>query len=412
MGVSKTTIQSCHKMLQDILRDAFNIPAILFEPPYGDFKQIDQGIRAAVWTKYDMTDRTHFFSETNTGYRIIIVKGNLGFYNILAILSSGIQPEFISVGPFRDNELSARYFTQILKESQIAPDELQRTKSMYERKPFAQTDAVVNVMRHILEYFFPDFQQITPEYLHFSEQKKKAVINTELLDLYSVDHSEKYRNLLFDFLYHITNGNNPAAKEALQIFLQETAPTNSKNMSEYKTTLLKINEYCHLTLLGTSIHPLHILRQTTSLNIKIREETSYSQLKKMPNEICHKYCLLVNNYANPECSKLTKDIIAYIQLHLEEPLSLRQLADHFNKNASALSHTFSKDMGVSLTTYIQQTRIQAAISLFNTTTMSVSEVATAVGYQDFSYFSKIFSRHVGYSPRTYLAKSDRGGPTM
>ena len=261
MNVDKTMIQSCYKMIQDILRDAFNIPALLFTPPYGDFKQIDQGMRAAVWTKYDMADGNHFFSETNTGNRIIIVKSNLGFYNILATLSAGTQPEFISVGPFRDNELSAHYFSQILKESHIAPNELQRTKSMYERLPFAQTDAVVNVMRRILEYFFPDFQQITPEYLHFSEQKKKAVINTELLDLYSVDYSEKYRSLLFDFLHYISIGNNPAAKEALQVFLQETAPANSKNMSEYKMTLQRVNEYCHLTLLGTSIHPLHTLQQ-------------------------------------------------------------------------------------------------------------------------------------------------------
>jgi len=82
-------------------------------------------------------------------------------------------------------------------------------------------------------------------------------------------------------------------------------------------------------------------------------------------------------------------------------LSLNLLADHFDKNPSVLSNAFSKDMGISLTSYIQQTRIQAAVRLFNTTDMTVSEVATAVGYQDFSYFSKLFTKHVGCSPRVY-----------
>ena len=91
----------------------------------------------------------------------------------------------------------------------------------------------------------------------------------------------------------------------------------------------------------------------------------------------------------------------YINLHLEDELSLQQLAAHFNKNASSLSHSFTLEAGCSLTVYIQQTRIQAALKLFHTTDMSVSEVATAVGYQDFSYFSKVFSRHVGCSPRAY-----------
>ena len=85
-------------------------------------------------------------------------------------------------------------------------------------------------------------------------------------------------------------------------------------------------------------------------------------------------------------------------------MSLKYLADVFEKNASVLSGTFSKDTGRSLTKYIQQVRMQEAIRLFNTTSLSVSEVAVAVGYQDFSYFSKIFSKEIGCSPREYKQK--------
>ena len=126
-----------------------------------------------------------------------------------------------------------------------------------------------------------------------------------------------------------------------------------------------------------------------------------TKLEQMTNEICHKYCLLVKNYANPDSSRLTKDVITYIQLHLDEELSLSHLATHFKKNASVLSNTFSKETGQTLTKFIHQTRIQEAIRLFNTTNLSVSEVALTVGYPDFSYFSKVFSKTVGCSPREY-----------
>ena len=106
----------------------------------------------------------------------------------------------------------------------------------------------------------------------------------------------------------------------------------------------------------------------------------------------------------PKVTETMDEIIAYIQLHLEEELSLNYLAEHFNKNASALSHSFRKETGISLTKYIQQTRISEAIRLFNTTDFSVSDVAVMVGYQDFSYFSKVFSAHVGMSPREYKKK--------
>ena len=83
---------------------------------------------------------------------------------------------------------------------------------------------------------------------------------------------------------------------------------------------------------------------------------------------------------------------------------LNILAEHFGKNASVLSNTFSKETGQSLTRFIQQSRMTEAIKLFNTTDMSVSEVALMVGYQDFSYFSKLFSKYVGCSPKEYCGK--------
>ena len=156
-----------------------------------------------------------------------------------------------------------------------------------------------------------------------------------------------------------------------------------------------------MALLQTSVHPLHIIRLATSLRSKIEDMTSLAKLEQMPSEICHKYCLLIKNYANPDSSKLTKDVISYIQFHLEEELSLSHLARHFNRNASVLSNTFSKETGITLTKFIHQTRIHEAIRLFNTTSLSVSEVALAVGYPDFSYFSKVFAKNVGCSPRKY-----------
>ena len=204
---------------------------------------------------------------------------------------------------------------------------------------------------------------------------------------------------------YVTCGNNNLAKKALQSFLHESKLTSNRTLRNYKSLLNALNTYCHLALLQTDIHPSYILKQAASIGMRIEETTSLAKLEQMPNDICHKYCLLVKNYANPEYSKLTKNVIAYIQNHLDEELSLNQLAMNFDKNASFLSNTFSKDTGVTLTKFIHQTRIQEAIRLFNTTDMPVSEVSLAVGYQDFSYFSKMFSKIVGTSPREYMHSS-------
>ena len=402
MNSDNNITPKCFQLLQNVLLDAFHISAFYMTPPYTNIDKIDNGIRAAVWSNYKTQEAGLPFINATQTHRILSVKSNLGFYNIILLLQSGPQPVFISVGPFRDNELSADYFAQILREAYISPADIQRIRHIYENMPYAQPDAVINVTRHILAEYIPGFANQEPQLVQYSEQKRTIEIQTEILEQNSIESSSLYKKLLFCFCEELKRGDNAAAKKALQIFLHETNLLGSRNMKDYKAALQLLNNYCHTVLLQTSIHPYHILKQASSLRIKIEDMTSLSRLEQMPGELCHKYCILVKNYANPDYSRLTKELISFIQLHLEDDLSLNTLATHFHKNPSVLSNSFSKETGQTLTHFVHHTRIQEAVRLFHTTDMSVSQVATAVGYLDFSYFSKIFTKHIGVSPRQYL----------
>lgn len=404
MKNNKEKLTLSYALLQNVLQSAFQIPTILFTPPYTDIKKIDLGLRAMVWSDYANEQQLFPFDNDFAGYRLILVKSNLGFFNILALLEGTQQPVFFSIGPFRDEELSANYFTRILQDSRISPSEIQSLKHIYEQMPYAHPDAVTAVIKHVLSVHYPEFETVVPEFMQYAEQKRDIDINKELLDAYTVEHATEYRNSLFDFLSLIKTGNSPKAQQALHIFLENARFVHDNSLREYRWLLHSLNNYCHTELLTTEIHPYHVIKQMMSTRAKIDSLTTMAKLEQMPNEICHKYCLLVKNYANPDYSRQTKELIDYIRLHLEEELSLHYLAEHFHKNPSFLSHTFSKETGISLTKYIHQTRITEAVRLFNTTDFSVSDVAIMVGYQDFSYFSKIFSSQIGMSPRKYKKK--------
>lgn len=403
----KDKLTLSYELLQNVLQSAFQIPTILFTPPYTDIKKIDLGLRAMVWTDYESEQQKLSFQNSFADYRLIIVKSNLGFYNILALLESTEQPDFFAIGPFRDEELSANYFIQILHDSHISPAEIQSLKHIYEQMPYAHPDAVSAVVKHVLSVHYPEFGTLVPEFMQYAEQKRDIDINKELLDAYTVEHAKEYRNSFFDFLALLKTGDSPKAQQALHSFLENARFVHDNSMREYRWLLHSINNYCHTELLTTDIHPYHIIKQMISTRTKIDSLTTMAKLEQMPGEICHKYCLLVKNYANANYSRLTKEVINYIQLHLEEELSLNYLADQFGKNASALSHSFSKETGISLTKFIQQARMREAIRLFNTTDFSISDVAVMVGYQDFSYFSKVFSAQTGMSPREYKRKGPK-----
>lgn len=169
-------ILNSYHLLRNVLQSAFQMPTELFTPPYTDIKKIDQGLRAMIWTNYNDESNKFSFANSSQQYRLLIIRSNLGFYNVLALLGFGEHPDFISVGPFRDEELSPNYFSQILKDSHISPSDMQSLKHIYEQMPYAQPDTVTAVMKHILTVHFPAFCDVVPELIQYSEQQRARSI--------------------------------------------------------------------------------------------------------------------------------------------------------------------------------------------------------------------------------------------
>lgn len=404
MNPDISILQKCYELLKAVLMDAFRVEVLMLSYPYDNLRQIDHGIRAMVWGDYNDDNSRHALMTSNETHQLFVIKSNLGFYNVLAYISGGEHPKFISVGPFRDEELSADYYTQIIKEANLSPQHIASMKQIYERLPLVQADAIIKVTQHIISNFVPEFATIEPRNIQYSEQNRSVNIDTDIIHTYSTEYTEQYKKKLFAFLNKLKTGDFEEAKMSMTAYWEESLFIISQNLHDHKLALHLLNDFCHLALLDTTIHPMHTLKLALSIKLKIEGTMSQTKLDQLPNEICRKYCLLVKNYANTEYSKLTREVISYIQLHLEEELSLASVAKHFNRNASVLSNLFSHETKKSLTKFIHQTRIQEAIRLFNTTDMSVSEVALSVGYQDFSYFSKVFSKNIGCSPKEYKRK--------
>ena len=100
---------------------------------------------------------------------------------------------------------------------------------------------------------------------------------------------------------------------------------------------------------------------------------------------------------------------AYIEEHFSDSnLTLHDVASHVALSNNHFCTVFSQEMGVTFTEYLTQVRMQRAKELLTDKTMRTGDVAYAVGYNDPHYFSYLFKKNTGLSPRDFR-KDDKIG---
>lgn len=92
---------------------------------------------------------------------------------------------------------------------------------------------------------------------------------------------------------------------------------------------------------------------------------------------------------------------AHIAANLEKPLTLEQLGRQIGCSSYYLSRLFSETMGMTISRYVRQLRVEQAAELLASGRFNVSEAAIEVGYQSLSHFSKAFKEVKGCHPSDF-----------
>lgn len=120
--------------------------------------------------------------------------------------------------------------------------------------------------------------------------------------------------------------------------------------------------------------------------------------------------LLCSHVVQKTCGFLTRpqadipvseQICRYIQSHLEEDISREDIACHVGLNPEYVSRLFKQETGVNLVNYLQTVRLRTACEWLKQSSLSISEIAARLGYDNFAYFSKIFKKFTGLTPSAY-----------
>ena len=103
-----------------------------------------------------------------------------------------------------------------------------------------------------------------------------------------------------------------------------------------------------------------------------------------------------------------KVIKEYIDSHIQEKISVKDLADLVHVNEQHLMRVFKKENGQSILEYINERRIIIASNLLKDTDYTINFIADCIGCENYSYFTKIFKKYTGFTPREYRMQFKKG----
>lgn len=121
----------------------------------------------------------------------------------------------------------------------------------------------------------------------------------------------------------------------------------------------------------------------------------------------HRYADLVFNLVDSKHRNIMRKAVGYVRLNCERNLTLGEVADYVGYSHTHFSKVFKEEMGCSFRTYLNQTRVEKSKVLLLSGSAPMSEIYSACGFEDQSYFCKVFKRLVGVTPDRYRKQSRR-----
>ncbi len=183
-------------------------------------------------------------------------------------------------------------------------------------------------------------------------------------------------------------------------------PRLADPLRDRKNLVITLNSLLRKAAEQAGVHPIHIDSFSNQNIRQIEQLSSLEECRGFQRRLALGYCRLVKRYSLKGCSLPVQKAVTYITTDLSADLSLKALAGQLNMTPSYLSSLFKKEMGVTLTDYVNQQRMAHAQHLLLDTSLPIKSIAQQCGIADLNYFMRLFKRMAGVTPKAFRNAAD------
>lgn len=311
----------------------------------------------------------------------------------------------ILVGPFLMDEPDSLLISELGQKYPVPTDELLELYEESHALPVVPPNKVTQIS-HLLFYMFSSL---------ISDSYQKFFINQEKLQQQSRINESIQRYKSCTAL--------PVAEYPYEKEKELIARVKAKDMAKAKSLLNDLLGYVFFAegndleiIKARAIELCSLLSRAAieggaTNNIILKMNNQF--LKTLQNiqsldDLCYKLQEILEaftenmfDYIPEKNHELIKKAILYISQHFTENLTLEEAAGHVHLNPAYFSSVFKQSTGSSFKEYLNMVRIEESKRLLANTDYTIIDIAVAAGFEDQSYFSKVFKKYTGLTPRQY-----------
>lgn len=135
--------------------------------------------------------------------------------------------------------------------------------------------------------------------------------------------------------------------------------------------------------------------------IKLDQLNTVEEVVSLHDKMSLDYAGKMRLLQRKKTSKPITECIEYIYLHIKDRITVDDLARHTNLSASYLSRLFKEELGISISDFIRERKIEKAQHLLRYCDFSLIEIANYLSFSSQSHFIQSFKKLVGMTPKKY-----------
>lgn len=181
--------------------------------------------------------------------------------------------------------------------------------------------------------------------------------------------------------------------------LRRQKPTKKECILHVQNMILSLSGF----LQELKLDQPKLFHRLQMIQIAIYEDQTLAAMERHLAEACREAAEVLRQEREGRYQHQVMMAINYIDTHYDDPdISLHEICSRVAVSISHFSYLFKQCTGETFIEALTKKRIEKAKTLMENTSLKIYEISQAVGYDNAQYFSSIFKKMTGYSPREYI----------